>query len=206
MPPASTLLRSTSLTSRAGSVLRWEPPPPPPPGPAPLESILKEISAALGAKLYHVALASALSIPHVCASLECDPKKVWTTEKSYLAWFDAYLAKHFTWLAGLDCVRLRNGVLHTGTLGHPKKRYGRLMFAVPPTGIEGEFLSVNNGGVEETCLTISLRTFCIRMMQAAREWAVVNTANPNVQANLPNLVRLRPEGLAPHVVGAPVIA
>src|SRR5215216_2274339 len=46
-------------------------------------------------------------------------------------------------------------------------------------------------------LQIDLMYFCQSIMNAAREWAIANTNNPNVQRNLPNLVRYRPEGFPP---------
>jgi len=48
-----------------------------------LTAILHEIERALEAKLYYVAIAVALSVPDICACLECDPDRpIWATFES----------------------------------------------------------------------------------------------------------------------------
>jgi hypothetical protein len=48
--------------------------------------------------------------------------------------------------------------------------------------------------------------FCEQIIVAAREWALRNKDTPNLNANLPNLVRHRARGLPPCIVNVPVIA
>lgn len=169
-----------------------------------LELILREIEDAYGAGRWYVALATTLSLPDICASLEDDPKSVWANQKKYTAWFDANAQSRFKWLTGEDCYRLRGGVLHNGKLGHPKSAYDRLVFTLPEGGFSvGESLMEINS---EKVLAMSLRDFCSSMADAVRTWAAQNSENPNVNENYETLVSLRPDGLAPFFVGFPVIA
>jgi hypothetical protein len=204
------LLRSTSLTSYPGFGLGQ------PkmelrevrPEPSPLESIFKEIEAALDAGLYYLALASTLTIPDLCAGLECEVGKVWVTDKKYMDWFERHVAKNFKWFSAYDCYKLRCGVVHNGKLGHPGSRYDRLVFILPGNhGVEiGESLMKNVAGLKETCLSLGLVPFCRQLMAAARDWYDANKGNPNVRGNMPHLVRHRPHGSPPYIVGFPVIA
>jgi hypothetical protein len=178
--------------------------------PDPLEYILRDIGLALNGKLFYLALHLSLSVPDICASLEADldPKKPWRgVEDRYIEWCSKHLEPHFKWFIASDCWALRGGVVHQGKLfGHPKARYDRIMFTLPGPITIGELLSQNNGGTTQSVLSIDLGVFCDRMITAAKSWYSQMKDDPIVIQNLPNLVRLRPEGLAPHIVGLPVIA
>jgi hypothetical protein len=100
-----------------------------------LNAILREIERALDAKLYYVAIAVALSVPDICACLECDPDKpIWSTVEKYSRWCDANLK--FKNLDGADLARLRGGVLHQGHFGHPKSKFDRVIFIGPESRIK----------------------------------------------------------------------
>jgi hypothetical protein len=55
-------------------------------------------------------------------------------------------------------------------------------------------------------LEVNLLYFCRAIINAAQQWSVSKSRDPNVQANLQNLVRFRPEGLPPFSVGVPTVA
>jgi hypothetical protein len=55
-------------------------------------------------------------------------------------------------------------------------------------------------------LNLDAEHFCRDIIQSARNWFAAHQHDLHVQANLPNLVQLRPTGLAPYIVGLPVIA
>src|SRR6266446_2915631 len=58
--------------------------------PIEITAILHEIEKALGAKLYYLAIAVALSIPDICACLEFDPEDPqWANRDTYASWCDA---------------------------------------------------------------------------------------------------------------------
>jgi hypothetical protein len=188
--------------------------------PAELTAILREIERALDAKLYYLAIAVTLSIPDICACLECDPEKpIWATKDKYETWCTANLVTHFTNLTAEDLFRLRGGVLHQGHFGHAKARYDRIIFITPESQFQAHDAiiavapGVKVGGVDVEKLRLSgqllhlnVASFCKSIMDAARTWAISKAGDPNVQQNLPNLVRYRPDGLPPFSVGIPTIA
>ncbi len=177
------------------------------PEPSPLEMIFNDIEAALKARLYYIAIAVSLSIPDICAALECDPtdRKALKrgNKKRYIAWFKANLADQFHTFTAEDCYSLRCGVLHQGAFGDPEAQYDRPVFKLPNGSTFHECTSDHGG---ESALVMDTVIFCHQLIDGARRWLTKKADDPNVAANLPNVVRFRPRGLEPHMVGPPVIA
>jgi hypothetical protein len=178
-----------------------------------LKQVVSEVQSALDAKLFHMAMTMALAIPDVCSCLESDPNANGATPAKYKAWFDSNLAHAFAALTADDCYRLRSGVLHHRKMGRPKARYDRVVFLAPDAArpLSGDTLITIDqgrklGGVQGRVLQIDIVWFCQQFIAAARRWAGSKIGDTNVQTNLPNLVRYRPEGLFPYMVGVPVIA
>jgi hypothetical protein len=183
-----------------------------------LAAILHEIERAIDAKLYYVAIAVALSVPDICACLECNPDKpIWATFEKYAAWCDANL--EFRNLDGADLARLRGGVLHQGHFGHPKSKFNRVLFIGPESRIKAHDVintvrdDVFIGGVSAIelrvagqILLLDVVQFCHTIMDGAKKWVISKAGDPFVERNLPNLVRYRPNGLPPFSVGVPTIA
>jgi hypothetical protein len=185
----------------------------------PLETILAEIRAVFFVgKLYYVALHLALSVPDICSSLEVDPDgDQWAKFKAnerYVAWCKAYLEPKFKKFTAEDCWAMRGGVVHNRMLfGHPKNRFTRVLFSTPLQGYSshentiGPMLDRPTGAPDDSrVLELSLEIFCTMMERAALEWYEAKKDDPIVQKNMDGLVRFRPEGLKPWVVGTPVIA
>lgn len=185
-----------------------------------LTAILHEIEKALDAKLYYLAIAVALSVPDICASLEFDPDNPRrASQDTYAAWCDANIGARFRNLTGIDIYRLRCGVLHFGHFGHPKAKFNRVMFIGPESSIKMHDAvirvtpGVSFGGISAEELKLSgqllqldVLKFCQTIMEAARNWSIGKAQDSFVQRNLPNLVRYRPEGLPPFSIGVPTIA
>jgi hypothetical protein len=163
-----------------------------------METVLQEIERALQARVYYLALVVALTLPDICAALESPDGQ--TDRDRYKVWYNANLGGRYGALTDADCYSLRCGVVHQGRFGHPKMGYGRVVFSLPGTGI---FLHNN---IVNDALKLDVGQFCRDMVQAARRWFASKQNDPTVQANLPNLVQLRPQGLAPYIVGMPLIA
>jgi hypothetical protein len=169
----------------------------------------------MSAKLYYLAIAVALSVPDICACFECDPAKpIWATSDKYIAWCEKNLAGQFTNVDGTDLFRIRGGILHQGHFDHPKSKFDRVMFIGPESAIKMHDIVVHVapgvaiGGVPADQMRLSgdiLQLDVIRFY-GARKWAVAMANEPNVEANLPNLVRYRPNGLPPWSAGVPTIA
>jgi hypothetical protein len=176
----------------------------------PLEAILQDIRKAIEAKLYYLALSVTLSVPDICSTLELTwkPKdRIKDVGPRYRKWCGRYLIPQYGVFTAEDCWALRGGVLHNGRLfGHPSEQYDRLVFTLPGRNMYDECVSRDNAGIPGSALQLDLVTFCERMTIAARRFLAETATNPVVQQNLNNLVRYRPNGIAPHFMGTPVIA
>lgn len=164
-----------------------------------METILSEIELAIKAGLYYLAVAMALTLPDICAALESEDGQ--TSNKKYKAWYSANLAEKYPRMTDVDCYSLRCGVLHQGRCGHPNSQYGRVIFTIP--NAQQNFFHNN---ILNDALNLDAPQFCADVVQSVRDWFVSSRHLVNVQANLPNLVRFRPFGLSPYMVGMPLIA
>ncbi|WP_269514448.1 hypothetical protein [Brevundimonas subvibrioides] len=177
---------------------------------SPLEVVLDEIFKCIAAGLVYPALHLALSVPDVCSSLETahDEDARFRIQRRYVAWCETYLSQEFLVFTASDCWALRGGVLHNGMFAsHPGSQYDRILFTLPnPRMTLHENISRNNGGIIESALQLDAKLFCEAMATAARRWYLLKKDDPKVVQNLPNLVRVRPNGVSPHIVGVPLIA
>lgn len=164
-----------------------------------MDVILGDLERALGAGLYYVAIAVALSLPDVCAALESPNGE--TSAAKYKAWYDKYVACKYPALTSSDCWSLRCGVLHQGRFGHPNSQYGRVLFTVPSAQ-----RNVFHNNILNDALNLDAIIFCRDMIGSTRQWFTAARSDATVKANLPNLVQFRPKGLAPYMVGMPLIA
>ena len=95
-----------------------------------MEMILKEIEAALAAKLYYLAVTLSLTLPDVCAALEAADGG--TSSDRYKAWYTAHLGPTYgAMLTADDCCSLRCGVIHQGRFGDQQHQYSRVLFTIP---------------------------------------------------------------------------
>jgi hypothetical protein len=187
--------------------------------PEELTAILREIEKALDAKLYYLAIAVALSVPDICACLEFDPDNpTRATMKTYSTWCNTNIGSKFDNLNGDDLFYLRCGILHRGNFDNGKSKFNRVLFLCPESVIKAHDAvftvepGVKIGGKDAEELRLSGKIlhldvvrFCNSIMDAARAWSVSKSDDPNVQRNLPNLIRYRPDGLPPFSVGVPTI-
>ena len=164
-----------------------------------METILSEIELAIKSKLYYLAVAMALTLPDICAALESEDGL--TSSKKYKAWYSENLAEKYPRMTDVDCYSLRCGVLHQGRCGHPNSQYGRVIFTIPNAQ-----RNVFHNNIINDALNLDAPQFCADVVQSVRDWFVGSQHLVNVKANLPNLVRFRPHGLSPYMVGMPVIA
>lgn len=172
----------------------------------PLDAILTDIERALAAKFYYLSIAVSLTLPDICSSLEQETSAAWVNEKTFVAWCDQYFMDSYPTLTALDFYQLRGGVLHRAEFaGHKKFRFTRVLFTLPDG--RGTVADQNMMGMgEEVAINLDAALFCNNMIDAARKWYLAHTEDLVVRENLPNLVRYRPDGLAPFIVGLPLIA
>jgi hypothetical protein len=167
-----------------------------------METIFAEVERALKAGLYYMAIANCLAIPDICAALESQDGKA--SPSRYRAWFDIWLAPLYPELTGDDLYCLRCGVVHQGTFGHPGMQYDRVIFTV------GGRIRVHRNrmkfGPGKSVLSLDAEHFCRDVVAQASNWFARKQNDQIVAANMPKLFQFRPQGLAPYIVGAPLIA
>ena len=63
-----------------------------------------------------------------------------------------------------------------------------------------------HNNVLNDALNLDIQTFCWDVVGSAREWQQTVLGTEPYERNLDRFVRLHPDGLAPYVVGMPVIS
>jgi hypothetical protein len=85
-------------------------------------------------------------------------------------------------------------------MASPARAYSRVMFTMSRGPIRGDSIVMNDA------MMFDVELFCNRWIGAVRTWIEKSGADKNVSANLPNLLQVRPRGLAPYVIGMAIIA
>lgn len=164
-----------------------------------MDTLRDDIERALSAQLYYLAVVSTLGLPDICAALESADGA--TTGRKYQAWCDSWLIPSYPELTSQDLYSMRCGVVHQGRLGHPKMQYARVLFTVPNAN-----RNVFHRNIINDALNLNVVMFCRDMNRTVGQWYAAKHDDANVLANLPRLVRFHEQGLAPYMVGMPLIA
>jgi prepilin-type processing-associated H-X9-DG protein len=171
-----------------------------------VDDFLDQIEAALHARLYYVSLHASLAVPDICGA--AGSADGMASKSKYIAWFDGHVAPSYSFagrapmLNGEDCYYFRNSMLHQGSSEHPKSRYVKVLF-VEPGAAPGILLHCN---VMNDALNIDVNVFCLDTVNAARRWLEPVKRTPLFLANAAKFMTRHPAGLAPYIVGLPVIA
>jgi hypothetical protein len=166
---------------------------------------LTDVQRSIDARLYYPALLVALTVPEICAALTLD-NSVFVKEKHYASFVDKYATPRGLGCDGLMCYRLRGGVVHRANIaGHPLLGSTHIIFTVPESQIKIHALTIK-AGEEKTATMFDLVRFCSMMVEAAYAWYEDHQNEPKVEANMRNVIRFCENGLAPFVVGQPLLA
>lgn len=164
-----------------------------------MQNLLDQIQKGLEVNLYYLSLFAALSLPDICGAIDSIDGNA--TPKKYKKWFDEYVApKYRGFLTGEDCYRFRCSLLHQGSSQHPKGTYSRVLF-VEPTATA----MVCHNNVMNDALNIDIRIFCNDMIEGARRWLQKVEKTDLYKENYNKFMKRHPNGLAPYIVGVPVI-
>ncbi len=164
-----------------------------------MEMILQEIERALNARLFYMAIVLSLMVPDICAGLESDDGR--TSPDQYRDWYTRNLADKYRFLTAEDCYSLRCGVIHQGRFGHGGNTFARVIWTIP-----NERNIVLHRNIMNDAFNLDAVRFCRDVVNAARTCFRAAQDTANVHTNLPRLVTFHPTGLAPYIVGLPVIA
>lgn len=162
-----------------------------------MQDIIAAVKKSLEEGNYYSALFLIITLPSICGALESDNGEDSPTK--YIGWYDRYIDDLA--LKGNDCYALRCSLLHQGRSTHRSSSFSRVVFTFP---IPSRNVFHNNqmNGV----LNLDIPLFCERLLKATEKWQdeVENTAN--YKKNISNSIRIYPNGLAPFIVGVPLIS
>lgn len=169
-----------------------------------MRDLLAQIEGAIGANSYYLALYAGLTIPDICDAMESENGQANKTK--YTAWFDKYVGGHYVvcgnpTFTGEVCYFYRCSVLHQGRAQHPKLGYSRIIFVEP-----GATTNVFHNNVLNDALNIDVSIFCKQLVEGARKWLKEQEKSVEYARNFAQFMQRHPGGLAPYIVGVPVIA
>ena len=162
-----------------------------------VDQLIGEIRSALRSGAFTLALQGTLACVDICAALSSTDGR--TTGAHFKAWFEAHVPNPYARLSADDAYQLRCGMLHQGRAS--ADQYGAILFTLP----DGRG-NVFHNNVLNDALNLDLVTFCTDILDAADGWWQSAKDTDPVAANVQHLVQLRPDGLAPYIVGIPVLA
>lgn len=142
---------------------------------------LDSIRISLATNNHFGAIAMALTLPDICASV--DAENGFTSPEKYSKWFDEYLSETFTQFfndEGLsnvifgpqECYAARCSFLHNGI--RIIKHQGSLGYASHPTVSSVNFMSLGYGKYMRNgdALTLDVKFFCENMIKAVEKWMI----------------------------------
>jgi hypothetical protein len=175
---------------------------------SPLGSVLIDVERSIRAQLYYPALLVTLTIPEICSGLLLD-NSIFIKEKHYVSFVDKYATPSGLGLSGIECYRLRGGVVHRANMaGHPNFGYANVCFTIPETvhSVHGIAVRGPRNAQLRMAIMLDLVSFCRAMVHAAHKWYDDYKGDAMVLKNMPSLIRYCPKGLAPYFGGAPIVA
>lgn len=164
-----------------------------------MRNLLRQIETALDSDLYYVALFASLSLPDICGAIESEDGRA--TKEKYEEWFDKYVGHKCPFITGEDCYRFRCSLLHQGSSQHPKGTYSRVIFVEPSATT-----NVFHCNILNDALNVDVRIFCADILSGVEQWLQENEGTELYKKNYGKFMRRYPDGLAPYIVGVPVIS
>ena len=166
-----------------------------------MDRLLDESERALGAELWLLAVTGALLVPDIAAALR-HPSGATRGDRYRDWWNDVGLGVAYEgYLSADDAYKYRCSLTHQGTGHHPSAASGRVIFT-PPTNVTMH--KIRMGGVRNA-VVLDIVAFVGDLVNIGRGWLNANRDDPVVSANLARSVSLHPQGIAPFIVGSPVI-
>lgn len=162
-----------------------------------MERLISEIRAAVQGGAWILALQGSMACIDICAALASQDGR--TSRTHFKQWFQQHLAQRYPNLSDSDVYQLRCGLLHQGRAAG--SQYSALIFTLPLAS--GNYFHNN---VINDALNLDLGTFCNDVLDVAENWWQNAQGTEPVKTNAEALLQIRPQGLAPYMVGMPVLA
>jgi len=187
-------------------------------GPSFMHSLLAQIEGSLHSGHYFLSLFAALSVPDIAGALSSTDGTA--SSKKYEAWYEEWVRPRFfesvlagvpaharphishmeNPLTGAACYQFRCSLLHQGSSQHPKSPFSRIIFIEPgATSNTVHYCTMNDA------LCIDLSAFCSEVVGGGRAWLQEAATQEAYVKNYERFARRHEGGLAPYIVGVPVI-
>lgn len=162
-----------------------------------MELYLEQIEACLREKLYLPALASVLSLPDICASLESSDGK--SSGTKYQDWYNKYGQKYCSQrMTAKQAYQFRCRMLHQGSSQIDKNDENIRVCFIEPSEITSGIIAHDN--LLGDNLNIDIQIFCTGMIRAVKEWLTDIETNENAQENFDkNFIKRVKNGLSPFI-------
>ena len=161
---------------------------------------------AVKSDLYYVALMSALAIPDMAGALTSEDGRA--NGRRYADWYDRWARPRLSEargrenpLSGDACYGFRCALLHQGRSQRQGDSYSHIMFIEPGH----KNYSIHYCVVGNEALLIQVNEFIEEILRGCELWLESVEGTDLFERNYNQFARRRPEGLAPYVVGVPVI-
>jgi hypothetical protein len=162
-----------------------------------MDRLIAEVRAALENGAFVIALQGSLACIDICAALNSSDGS--TRRTHFKTWFDAQLGSTYSSLSADDVYQLRCGMLHQGRAS--AHQYSAIVFTLP----DGRG-NVFHNNILNDALNLDLVTFVTDVLGAVGAWWTDSQSHSQVASNAAHLIQVRPNGLAPYIVGTPVLA
>lgn len=142
-----------------------------------------------------IALQSSLALVDICGGLSS--RDGVARAATFRTWFSNHLGSTFNELSPDDLYQLRCGMLHQGRT--KARQYDAIVFTLPDG--RGNIFRVR---VDRT-LSFDLVSFCTTIIDAVESWWRDAQLTEPVKSHSDHVVRIRPDGMAPYIIGVPML-
>lgn len=163
-----------------------------------MEELLRQIEHSIENGTYLLGLYVALALPDICGALESHNGVA--NGNRYKAWFNKWVShKYDGQLTGEQCYAYRCGILHQGRANHNNLGYSRIIFLEPGSNTTLYRNTLNDA------YNIDLKIFCSDIVSGVQDWLKTMEGHASFQKNYDHLMKRHENGLAPYIIGVPVI-
>lgn len=179
-----------------------------------MQHYLSEIKKALDAKLYILAITSALALPDICARLEStNPDYEKGVGSKYKQWYKKN-AESNCFLSPELCYKYRCSMLHQYSSNNPKSKFKKIAFFLPSLGgpkfnncgfqinLYDEFTNTTR---TDEATVIEIDDFVNGMIKSVEDWLQIIKDNKNYKKNISYLVQPRPNSALNAIKGDVII-
>lgn len=173
---------------------------------AEMRTVIAQTVAALDSHIYYLALFAALAIPDMAAALDSEDGRA--LGKRYIAWYEKWVRPRLRESRDRDnpftgemCYGFRCGMLHQGRSTNRDHPYERIVFIEPG---HPDF-SLHYCTVSGKILMIQLDAFVREVLRGCEMWLDAVEGTEPFTRNYAKFARRHPNGIAPYIVGPPLV-